>query len=272
MRANIFYILTVILFIGVSTANAQAPQKFNYQGVARNAAGLPLVSQSIGLRLTILDGTSSGPAQYSETHTVTTNAYGLYNVAVGGGTVGSGSMAAVTWASGDKYLKVEIDPAGGTSYTDLGATQLLSVPYALAGPGTKVSAFQPTGCQNLASVTNTMTKIGDMGTFTKVDGGGFIEINVQTIITATFGTATGVVFEVRVDNTATTIGNATALLRSGLSNLPVSITGVFTTLGSGTHTVSLWARAVNGTATNAYWDPGCFNSFGTNNVLVKEYK
>jgi uncharacterized protein (TIGR02145 family) len=52
-------------------------------------------------------------------------------VNVGRGTVVSGSFAGINWGRNAKFLQVELDPAGGTSYTDLGTTQMMSVPYAL---------------------------------------------------------------------------------------------------------------------------------------------
>lgn len=112
---------------------AQVPQKFNFQGIARNASGSPLASTNIKLRLTIRNGGATGVVNYQETHSVTTNAYGLYNVTVGDGTPSVGVVTAIPWGAGTKFLQVEIDPAGGTSYTDLGANQILSVPYAMNG-------------------------------------------------------------------------------------------------------------------------------------------
>jgi len=119
---------------------AQAPLMFNYQGVARSGTGAPVVSAAIGLRISILEGSPSGSVVYQETHAATTNTYGLYNVAVGGGTVVSGTMAAIDWSSGEKFMSVEIDPAGGTAYTALGTSQLLSVPYAMFAASSPASA------------------------------------------------------------------------------------------------------------------------------------
>jgi hypothetical protein len=125
--------IAIFLLVSSFAANGQAPNKFNYQGVARDAAGSPIASTSIGLRLSIHDGSALGATVYQETHLVTTNAFGLYNVAIGGGTVtgGSGAFSAISWGTGDKYIQVEIDPSGGSTYVNLGTSQLLSVPYAL---------------------------------------------------------------------------------------------------------------------------------------------
>ncbi|MDB9721242.1 DUF1566 domain-containing protein, partial [Winogradskyella sp.] len=50
---------------------------------------------------------------------------------IGTGTPVTGTFAAIDWATGPYFIKTEIDPTGGTSYTITGTSQLLSVPYAL---------------------------------------------------------------------------------------------------------------------------------------------
>lgn len=114
-----------------AVALAQAPAGFNYQGIVRNAAGVPLASSPLGMRITIRDGAATGPAVYQETHRPTTNAYGLYNVTIGSGTPITGTLGGVDWAAGSRYVQVEVDVTGGTAYADLGASQLMSVPYAM---------------------------------------------------------------------------------------------------------------------------------------------
>ncbi len=94
MKNQLILILAILFSIG--TAFAKVPQKFNYQGVARNASGQPLASQVISLQLSILTGSAVGAAEYVETHSATTNPYGLYNVTIGSGTVVAGSLAGVT--------------------------------------------------------------------------------------------------------------------------------------------------------------------------------
>ncbi|MBL7712874.1 MAG: hypothetical protein JNL13_10430, partial [Chitinophagaceae bacterium] len=124
-------LLLALVLSAAAGTRAQAPQLFNYQGVARNSSGTALAAAPIGLRISILDGGPAGTVVYQETHATTTNAFGLYTVAIGSGTVVSGAMAGIEWVTGNKYMQVEIDPAGGSSYTSLGSTQLLSVPYSL---------------------------------------------------------------------------------------------------------------------------------------------
>ena len=125
--------ITFLLFllITITTAFAQAPQSFNYSGVARNNVGTPLANQGISIRASILDVTPTGTVLYSETQAATTNQFGLFTIAIGTGTPTTGTLSAIPWASANKYLKIEFDPNGGSSYILSGTTQMLSVPYAL---------------------------------------------------------------------------------------------------------------------------------------------
>lgn len=110
---------------------AQVPQLINYQGVARMTTGTVIADQGIGLRLSILSGTINGTPIYVETHATATNAFGLFNVQVGNGSVTSGSMTSIDWSTNTYFLKVELDDEGGNNYTLMGTQQLVSVPYAL---------------------------------------------------------------------------------------------------------------------------------------------
>lgn len=66
---------------------------------------------------------------YRETQSLTTNTFGLFTAVIGNGTVVSGSFPLLEWENADHFLQVELDPTGGSSYTDMGTSQLLSVPY-----------------------------------------------------------------------------------------------------------------------------------------------
>jgi len=117
------------LFIDTSLI-AQSPQKLTYQAVIRDASGKLMQGGNIGVKLTILQGSTTGTAVYTETHNATTNANGLVSLEIGGGTT-TGNFADIDWSIGPFFLKTETDPAGGTNYSITGVSQLLSVPYAL---------------------------------------------------------------------------------------------------------------------------------------------
>ncbi len=112
------------------TANilAQAPQKMTYQAVIRNASNNLVTSSSVGMRLSVLQGTN---AVYVETQTPSTNANGLVSLEIGTGTVVTGNFSTINWGAGPYFVKTETDPTGGTSYSITGTSQLNSVPYAL---------------------------------------------------------------------------------------------------------------------------------------------
>ena len=125
-----FFSFFILFFMGL-LVYAQAPQKFSYQAVVRDAGNNLVAMQSVGVRISILHGSPNGAAVYVETQTVTTNANGLMTLEIGGGTVVNGDISAIDWANGPYFLKTETDPMGGSNYTIEGTQQLLSVPYAL---------------------------------------------------------------------------------------------------------------------------------------------
>ncbi len=111
---------------------AQVPQGMKYQAVARDASGNVLANTLVSFRISILGGSATGTAVYRETHAgKSTNGYGLVDLVVGQGTPVTGSFLSVDWSTGAYFLKVEMDPAGGSAYQEMGVSPLMSVPYAL---------------------------------------------------------------------------------------------------------------------------------------------
>lgn len=115
---------------------AQAPEKMSYQAVVRDGSNNLVSSTAVGMQISILQGSSSGTNVYVETQTPTTNTNGLVSIEIGAGTVVSGDFTAIDWANGPYFIQTETDPAGGSSYTITGTSQLLSVPYALHAKNT----------------------------------------------------------------------------------------------------------------------------------------
>jgi len=127
---NRFGILVIMLLL-TRMVSAQSPERFSFQSVVRNASGQVVSSQSVGIRLSVLQGSVSGSSVYVETHVRTTTSTGLITLEIGSGTPVTGSLGAIDWSKGPFFLKTETDPAGGSSYQLVGTTQLLSVPYSL---------------------------------------------------------------------------------------------------------------------------------------------
>jgi hypothetical protein len=118
-----------VFFAVIMTAGlfAQAPQKLSYQAVIRNSSNGLVTSSPVGMRISILQGSATGTPVYVETLTTTTNANGLVSLEIGGGA----GFDAINWANDTYFIKTETDPLGGISYTIIGTSQMLSVPYAL---------------------------------------------------------------------------------------------------------------------------------------------
>jgi len=122
-------LLLMLTLLAVSTLTAQ-PQSFKYQAVARSNGNV-LTNTDIGMKIEIREGSVSGSAVYSETFAVTSNSVGIINVNIGKGTPETGVFSEINWGSNDYFLNVALDVNGGTSYQEMGTTQLLSVPYSL---------------------------------------------------------------------------------------------------------------------------------------------
>ena len=140
--------LTKLLFASLVivfnyTSSAQVPQGIPYQSIIRNNSGALVANQNVKLRFSIRDSIATGSIVYSETHSVTTTTQGLANVNIGMGTPVTGTFSSINWGSNNKYIQVEMDSSGGTNYTDMGTTQMMSVPYALyAGSASSANTAQ----------------------------------------------------------------------------------------------------------------------------------
>jgi hypothetical protein len=129
------------------TTFGQAPEGFKYQAVVRDAGNAIINNQTIGLRMTIQQGSIGGTTVYAETFSTTTNAYGLVNLEIGKGTVLTGTFATIDWANGPFFMETAADVTGGTNYTVMGTSQLMSVPYALYAKTSGSSTPGPQGPQ-----------------------------------------------------------------------------------------------------------------------------
>jgi hypothetical protein len=160
------FMLAFTLTVASMDAQAQVPQKFNYQGIARDAKGNPLSQQRMTLKLTVLPTSDATEGEYEEIQTVTTNEFGLYTLQIGNGSPLKGEMSAVKWETGNKYIKVAIDPKGGSDFVDAGTNQLLSVPYAIYADKAGV-AKNSAGSDRAGTVSTSAAGTGTVNYLTK---------------------------------------------------------------------------------------------------------
>jgi hypothetical protein len=156
------FILISALLLIVKAGLSQSPQGINYQGIARSAQGVAVNAQQVGVKFLIHQGSAPGPVVYTETQSPTTNQFGLFTVVIGTG-VTTDNFSTINWSSGLYWLEVEIDPAGGTSYISIGATQFMSVPYALYAENAGNGPQGPTGATGAPGSSGTNGTNGSTG-------------------------------------------------------------------------------------------------------------
>ena len=161
--AHLLIIILAHLLINTSIF-AQAPQKMSYQAVIRNTSGALVSSSSVGIQISILQGTATGTAVYTETQNASTNVNGMVSLEIGVGTVITGIFAGINWANGPYFIKTETDPAGGTNYSITGTNELMSVPYALFSANGTPGPAGPQGAQGIQGLTGATGPQGIAGT------------------------------------------------------------------------------------------------------------
>jgi uncharacterized protein (TIGR02145 family) len=125
------FILSLITIVFIGNVISQAPNLMSYQAVIWDASGNVVSEKMVSIKISILQGSVTGTSVYSETHRLQTNINGLVSLMIGGGTNLSGKISGINWVGGSYFLKTETDPTGGNSYTIIGTTQLVSVPYSM---------------------------------------------------------------------------------------------------------------------------------------------
>lgn len=164
------YFLSLLLSISIGLI-AQAPASFNYQAVVRDDLGNLVTNDNLTVRISINAGGSNGSTSYRELHAAQTNQYGLINIQVGTGTPDLGTFNDVDWANNTHFIKVEVDLDGGIDFTEVGAMQLLSVPYALhAATADNVDDAD-------ADPTNELQDLSKSGNTISISGGNSITLN-----------------------------------------------------------------------------------------------
>jgi hypothetical protein len=149
----------VTLTVSSSGQGPALPRKFNYQAVVRDSMGALITNRNVSLRVTLLRGSAPhSPELFKETHQANTNATGLLTVKIGNGQSILGSMDSIDWSQGMVYLRTEIDPTGGNTFSVVNTAELLSVPYALyslnsgGGPPGPAGPQGPSGPMGLQGV------------------------------------------------------------------------------------------------------------------------
>ena len=116
---KLLYLITLVTTVSL------AQEGISYQAIAYDNNGFEMSNQEIQLQLSILGDSINGSAEYVESHTVTTDDFGLFSIVIGSGDT-EANLSSVNWKS-PKFLKVEMQ--NGEEMTTIGVSQFLSVPY-----------------------------------------------------------------------------------------------------------------------------------------------
>ncbi len=179
MKSKLTLLVAFYLVLSL-VAFSQAPNLIKYLSMVRKTDGSALVNQSVKVKISILAGSSMGATVYSETHALTSNAFGIVNLNIGEGSEKFGSISTIDWSSNSYFVKIEIDETGGTNFTLSNVSQLLSVPYALyanssgssiPGPKGDIGLTGAKGSDGLTTSVNGVTQVGGAITLTKTDIG-----------------------------------------------------------------------------------------------------
>jgi molybdopterin-binding protein len=124
--------LSLLLFVTVTlNVFSQSPEKMSYQAIIRAQDNSLVTNSNISLKIIVHQGAVNGTKVYEETHYVKSNNNGLVSLEIGTGTILTGSFSSIAWQNGPYFIETQVDVAGGNNFNIIGATQLLSVPYAL---------------------------------------------------------------------------------------------------------------------------------------------
>lgn len=146
-------VLLVLVGYGIS---AQVPQRIAYQAVLRNADGTVMANQQVELQVLLHKTNATGEVVYSETHTKTTTNQGLVAFEIGAGTVIAGTFSGISW-SDPIFLELKVKKQDQQSFTDLGTSQIVAVPYAFLA---EKSLNANNGISSLGPVGNTVFSNG----------------------------------------------------------------------------------------------------------------
>jgi hypothetical protein len=156
--------LLILLAIFINTAIAQIPNQFNYQAIIRNIDGSVMSNEDVTIDIALLQGSVSGTAVFTESYNVTTTAQGLINLQIGS----VSDLSTVDWSAEIYFIEISVNG------TFMGASQLLSVPFALAAKTAETADYnnltnQPDLSQYIIDESDPVFEASDAKNITATD-------------------------------------------------------------------------------------------------------
>lgn len=140
---KLLFLILAITAVAIGTTQAQTDDKsFSFQGYAVDDEGKALGSTSINVKFSLYPEGES--VEYTETHTLTTDAYGVFTAEIG--SITPVDFEELDFNSNNYFLTVEVKKTSEGVYTTINDAELMAVPYARsAANGVPVGAILPFG-------------------------------------------------------------------------------------------------------------------------------
>lgn len=127
-------IILLISLLGCIMIDAQVPQGFNYQAIARDGSGNPIINTSLQVKLAVMADSLGTNIYWEELfNSVTTNAFGLFTVIMGRGvrqaTSTVATFSSINWKITPVFIRTQIYYL--SAWKNMGSTRFWSVPFAL---------------------------------------------------------------------------------------------------------------------------------------------
>lgn len=240
----------VVTSINTTSSRMSALDLINYQAVARDASGALITNAAITITFEIIEGVG-GPVIFNETQSLNTDANGVFSAQIGA----VNSLSGIQWDLFSAYLRV------GLNGTNVGETQMVSVPYALFANDADHAYYADTA----GTVINGVENLNDL-TDAKTNNGGTIYIGTSAGLNDNFSNElynVGIGYESIKSNTS-----GSRNVGFGYQTLAANTTGSYNTAIG---TVSLFSNTTgsNNTATGHYAMRD--NTTGANNTASGYY-
>jgi uncharacterized protein (TIGR02145 family) len=118
------YLLIFIITCCFTFGFSQTSNKFNFQMLIRNAQEEPHADKQITVDVSLFSDDNGSFLFYKERHTLITDFMGVASMVIGEGTLISGNLSI-----SPRFLKIEVDPEGGSNFTINFSEKLSSVPF-----------------------------------------------------------------------------------------------------------------------------------------------
>ncbi len=145
-----FLITLAFIFSSLFIWAQVLPSGINYQAVARDSKGQPMVNKDIDFKISLLAGDAQGKTVYEEIHSVRTGDIGMFGLIIGQGKTLRGEFSKVPWSEQQIWMEVAIDENISGKFVSLSANKLMAVPYAFhAGTADAVVGEESAGRSDL---------------------------------------------------------------------------------------------------------------------------